>query len=111
MKDMLLETRLDDEQWELSGLVKKSADSLLRVVDDILDFSKMEAGKMEIETVPFKIDEIISEVVQTLSFYSNVKGLKISQSVDTAIPEQLMGEPLRVHNERQCIISGRAGGE
>lgn len=102
MNNMLLETPLDDEQRELSELVKKSADSLLRVVNDILDFSKMEAGKMEIETVPFKTDEIISEVVQILSFYTNVKGLKISQSVDTAIPELLMGDPVRI---RQLLLN------
>jgi len=96
MNDMLLETRLNDEQRELSELVKKSADSLLRVIDDILDFSKMEAGKMDIENVPFKVGEILSDVVQTLSFYSNVKGLKITQSVDEAIPQKLVGDPVRI---------------
>lgn len=96
MNDMLLETRLDNEQRELSELVKKSADSLLRVVDDILDFSKMEAGKMSIENVPFSVEEILTEVVQTLSFYSRVKGLEITQSVDKSIPDKLVGDPVRV---------------
>lgn len=102
MNDMLLETALDDEQRELSELVKKSADSLLRVVNDILDFSKMEAGKMDIEIVPFQLKEVISDVVQTLTFYSHVKGLTITHSIDKDIPQPLVGDPTRL---RQLLLN------
>ncbi len=77
MNSLLLETELDAKQRKLSEMVKKSADSLLRVVNDILDFSKIEAGKMDIEIVPFNIQEIVSDVIQTISFNAKKKALKI----------------------------------
>lgn len=102
MNEMLLETDLNQEQRELSELVQKSADSLLRVVNDILDFSKIEAGKMDIESVPFKPGKLLDEVVQTLSFYTDSKGIKITKSVDESIPEVLMGDPTRL---RQLLLN------
>lgn len=102
MNEMLLETDLNQEQRELSELVQKSADSLLRVVNDILDFSKIEAGKMDIESVPFKPGKLLNEVVQTLSFYTDSKGIKITKSVDKSIPEVLMGDPTRL---RQLLLN------
>ncbi|WP_158551501.1 response regulator [Rhodohalobacter sp. SW132] len=102
MNDLLLETALDTQQRELSELVKKSADSLLRVVNDILDFSKMEAGKMELESVPFNISEVIHDVIQTLNFYSRAKGILISQHVDDSVPDTLIGDPTRI---RQLLLN------
>lgn len=96
MNSLLLETELDAKQRKLSEMVKKSADSLLRVVNDILDFSKIEAGKMDIEIVPFKTKEIVTEVVQTISFHSKVKGLKIEYLIDDNVPESFMGDPTRL---------------
>lgn len=96
MNSLLLETELDPKQRKLSEMVKKSADSLLRVVNDILDFSKIEAGKMDIEVVPFEIEEVVTEVVQTITFYSKVKGLKIEYIIDDDVPQSLMGDPTRL---------------
>lgn len=102
MNDLLLETNLTDEQLELSTMVKKSAKSLLRVINDILDLSKIEAGKMKLEEVPFSIRECTHEVVQILSFSSNDKGLTINKTVDDSIPEYLVGDPVRV---RQILMN------
>lgn len=102
MNDLLLETNLTDEQKELSGMVKKSAKSLLRVINDILDFSKIEAGKMEIEAVPFRIREFLTEITQIISFSTNDKGLSIDSSVDKNIPEFLLGDPTRI---RQILMN------
>lgn len=96
MNSLLLETELDAKQRKLSEMVKKSADSLLRVVNDILDFSKIEAGKMDIEIVPFKTEEVISEVIQTISFNAKKKALTIDYEIDDAIPKTLMGDPTRL---------------
>jgi len=96
MNSLLLETELDPKQRKLSEMVKKSADSLLRVVNDILDFSKIEAGKMDIEIVPFETEEIVSDVVHTISFTSRVKGLKIEYTIDSDIPQSLLGDPTRL---------------
>ncbi len=96
MNSLLLETELNAKQRKLSEMVKKSADSLLRVVNDILDFSKIEAGKMDLEIVPFKPEEIVSEVVQTISFYSRVKRIDIEYDIDKDVPESLLGDPTRL---------------
>lgn len=96
MNSLLLETELDGKQRKLSEMVKKSADSLLRVVNDILDFSKMEAGKMDIEIVSFKTEEIVSEVIQTISFQSKAKGLTIDYSIENEVPDSLLGDPTRL---------------
>ena len=96
MNSLLLETELDAKQRKLSEMVKKSADSLLRVVNDILDFSKIEAGKMDIEIVPFQVEEIISDVVQNISFNAKKKALNISYEVGDGVPEKLMGDPTRL---------------
>lgn len=102
MNDLLLETELTDEQRELSTMVKKSAKSLLRVINDILDLSKIEAGKMRLEEVPFNVRDSIYEIVQILSFSSNDKGLKIKKTVDNSIPEHLIGDPVRI---RQVLMN------
>jgi signal transduction histidine kinase len=96
MNSLLLDTKLDAKQRKLSEMVKKSADSLLRVINDILDFSKMEAGKMDIEIVPFKAEEIVSEVIQTISFKAKKKALTIDYLIDSDIPQTLMGDPTRL---------------
>lgn len=96
MNSLLLETDLDAKQQKLSEMVKKSADSLLRVVNDILDFSKIEAGKMDIEIVPFNIKEIVSDVIQTISFNAKKKALKIDFLIDSDLPQTLMGDPTRL---------------
>ncbi len=102
MNDLLLETELSPEQRELSTMVKKSAKSLLRVINDILDLSKIEAGKMRLEEVPFGIRESTKEIVQILSFSSNDKGLSMTTSIDESIPENLMGDPVRI---RQILMN------
>lgn len=102
MNDLLLETNLTEEQKELSGMVKKSAKSLLRIINDILDFSKIEAGKMEIEKVPFRIKEFLQEIVQIISFSTNDKGLLIECKIDDDVPEIVIGDPTRV---RQILMN------
>lgn len=102
MNDLLLETDLSSEQRELSTMVKKSAKSLLRVINDILDLSKIEAGKMRLEEVPFDIRKSTKEIVQILSFTSNDKGLTMKTSIDDSIPEYLMGDPVRI---RQVLMN------
>jgi len=96
MNSLLLETELDVKQRKLSEMVKKSADSLLRVVNDILDFSKIEAGKMDIEVVPFNAKEIVSDVIQTISFNAQKKAIEIDHKIDDDVPATLMGDPTRL---------------
>lgn len=102
MNDLLLETELDNEQRELSKLVKSSANALLKVINDILDFSKIEAGKMDIENVPFNVRTLIKEVVQIIEFSANDKDISIQFSVSRDLPGELYGDPTRI---RQILIN------
>jgi signal transduction histidine kinase len=102
MNDLLLETDLNEEQRELSRMVKRSAESLLRVINDILDFSKIEAGKMEIENIPFRMKDVVKEVVEIITFSTDEKGLTIEYSIDDDVPEKLLGDPTRL---RQILLN------
>jgi len=93
---------LDEEQEYLSTMVKRSARSLLQIINDILDFTKIEAGKMEIETIPFRVDEVVKEVVEIITHSSEEKGLYIHSSVDDDIPEVLLGDSTRL---RQILLN------
>jgi len=96
MNDLLLETDLNDEQHELSLMMKRSAESLLHVINDILDFSKIEAGKMKVERIPFKVADVINDVMGVISHSSREKGLKIKKTLDDNIPAELLGDPNRL---------------
>lgn len=102
MNDLLQETKLDEEQKELSGLIKQSAESLLRIINDILDFSKIEAKKMDIEEIPFDLKETFKGVFKILSISAKEKGLDISYSLDKNIPTHLIGDPTRI---RQILLN------
>ncbi|PAU95562.1 hybrid sensor histidine kinase/response regulator [Aliifodinibius salipaludis] len=102
MTDLLLETDLSEEQKELSRMAKRSGESLLRVINDILNFSKVEAGKMEIEYIPFNIRNLVKEVVEMISLSSDEKGLSIKYSIDDNIPNRMSGDPTRL---RQVLLN------
>lgn len=104
MNDLLLETELTEEQRELSKMVKNSAKSLLRIINEILDFSKMEAGKMGLERIPLSIQEIVKGVTKifSVSEKNKEKELRINYTLDERIPEQLVGDPTRI---RQILFN------
>ena len=102
LSDLLLETQLNDEQKELSQLIKSSAKSLLKVINDILDFSKIEAGKMDFENVPFNFHTLLKEVATIIEFSTNDKNISIHSSVDSALPEKVYGDPTRI---KQILIN------
>lgn len=102
MNDLLLETDLTQEQYELSQLVKSSAEALLKVINDILDFSKIEAGRLDIENLPFHLPALLKEVSQIITFSANNNDLAIKWSMDRNIPEHLIGDPTRL---RQILIN------
>ena len=102
LNDLLLETKLNDEQKELSQLIKSSAKSLLKVINDILDFSKIEAGKMDFENVPFNFHTLLKEVATIIEFSTNDKNISIHSSVDSTLPEKVYGDPTRI---KQILIN------
>ena len=102
MTDMALETDLDARQREYLETVKASASSLLRVLDDILDFSKVEAGKLELVAVDFDLQACLSEVLGVMVFGARQKGLTLESDVAPEIPAWLNGDDARL---RQILIN------
>jgi len=96
VSELLMDTELTDEQRELTGMVKRSAETLLHLINDILDFSKMEAGKLTFEVVPFRLREIFKDVHQMISFISSEKGLQFNYKIDDRLPDELVGDPTRI---------------
>jgi signal transduction histidine kinase len=96
MAGLLLDTELDDEQVRCAEIVKGSADSLLELINDILDYSKIEAGKMELETIDFDLWEVIDDFAKTLAFRVHEKGLEFTCGVTPRTPHRLRGDPARL---------------
>ena len=102
MIEVLEHTDLDDAQRKLVGTVRASATALLRIINDILDLSKLEADKLEIEDVPISLVQIISGVEDTLAGEARARGLSWTVTVDPAIPHWLRGDPVRL---RQILLN------
>lgn len=102
MTDITLSTGLSPEQREYLELVKFSADSLLGIVNDILDFSKIEARKLTLDRTPFKLRELVTELVRSLSLRARQKDLSLICELAEDVPEAVVGDPLRL---RQVLLN------
>jgi signal transduction histidine kinase/ligand-binding sensor domain-containing protein/CheY-like chemotaxis protein len=102
MTELLLDTPLTSEQSEYAGMVKSSAESLLSIINDILDISKLEAGKMVLENVEFRLRAALQTTFSTLAWRCRQKGLEFDCWVEPEIPETLVGDPLRL---QQVLIN------
>ncbi|KAB2914367.1 MAG: response regulator [Bacteroidetes bacterium] len=98
----LLQSKLTKEQKEQLQIVKKSSDHLLRIINDILDYSKIQSGKLGFESVGFKPAELLHESALLMQPAATDKGLKIQTSVSDAVPEICIGDPVRL---RQIILN------
>jgi two-component system, sensor histidine kinase and response regulator len=102
MTDVLMTTGMTAEQTEYLNMVKNSSDALLQVINDILDFSKIEAGKLELDPVRFKLREITQDSLKSFSIRTAQKGLELACHVDTNVPDDLFGDPVRL---RQVVLN------
>ncbi|CAO3399850.1 response regulator [Azospirillum palustre] len=102
MLGLLERTELDDHQRDTVGTMRESANALLRIIDDILDFSKIEAGKMDLERVALSVPALVEGVAETLAPAAGAKGLALLTYVDPAIPQALLGDPVRL---RQILFN------
>ncbi len=102
MTNLALDTPLNAEQRDYLGTVKSSADALLQIINDILDLSKIEAGKLNIETIAFNLRDSLEQTVRVLAVRAHEKQLELIWSVDAAVPDALIGDPLRI---RQIILN------
>jgi signal transduction histidine kinase/DNA-binding LacI/PurR family transcriptional regulator/CheY-like chemotaxis protein len=94
--DLCLQTKLLPEQAHHLNQARNSSKALLGIVNDILDFSRIEAQKIELEHVPFGLDDVLDQVVATCSSAANNKGLCLIVDVDVDVPKWLNGDSLRL---------------
>jgi signal transduction histidine kinase/CheY-like chemotaxis protein len=102
MTTLALDTELTAEQRDWLDTVQTAGKSLLGILNDILDLSKIDAGKLEIETVPFSLRSLMDEACRTLSFQATQKGLRLRCITDHATPDGWMGDPGRL---RQVLLN------
>jgi signal transduction histidine kinase/ligand-binding sensor domain-containing protein len=102
MTALALETQLDGEQREYLETAQQSATSLLSLLNEILDFSKIDAGRLELESVPFSPAECVRDAVKTLAGTVHQKGLQIHASIARDVPENMLGDPTRL---RQVLLN------
>ena len=95
MLDILLNSNLDPTQRRQATVARDSGNALLRVLNDILDYSKLEAGRVEIETTAFDVRDLTEGIVMLLSARGREKGLAVTCRVDLSVPDLLVGDPVR----------------
>ncbi|MBH1941117.1 PAS domain S-box protein [Mobilitalea sibirica] len=96
MVDLTLLTEVTDEQRENLNIAKSCATSLMKIISDILDFSKMEAGKLLIDNINFDMKELVDEIIRTHAPYAEKKSLDFNYSFSSNLPKYLIGDPNRI---------------
>ncbi len=96
LSHLALKTQLSSKQRDYVSKIHNAGTSLLTVINDILDFSKIEAGRLDIETVSFTLDQVVQQVAVVTAEKAHDKGLEFLVDVPLAIPQNLMGDPLRL---------------
>jgi two-component system sensor histidine kinase/response regulator len=102
MIEMLLGTKLSEEQQHYTLLMKNSSEALLNVINDILDYSKIEAGKLDIEEIDFTLGKILEEISDIIAISVFKKGLSFACILNSDVPVRLMGDPVRL---RQIMMN------
>jgi signal transduction histidine kinase/CheY-like chemotaxis protein len=102
MTALALDTPLTGEQREYLEIVRGSADALLRIINDVLDVSKIDAGKLEIDAVAFDVRQVAAEMVKPFALAARQKGLSLALRVDDAVPVRAIGDPVRL---RQVLLN------
>lgn len=100
--DMLLESQLSNDQREFLSIVHESAESLLSILNDVQDYSRIEAGTLNIDQVEFELRERLGNAVKTLANQAHTKGLELVFHVDSEVPDFLIGDSNRL---RQVLLN------
>ncbi len=102
MTDLLLDTQLTPEQRDLTETIRTSSNALLAIVNGILDLSKIEAGKLTLETQPFNLRECVEDALGLLAANATEKGLDLISHLEDDVPEWVVGDAARV---RQILVN------
>jgi signal transduction histidine kinase/DNA-binding response OmpR family regulator/HPt (histidine-containing phosphotransfer) domain-containing protein len=102
MTGLLLDTALDEEQRHYAETVQSSASALMRLLNDILDLSKIEAGKLEMEMLDFNVRPLLEDIVSGMALQAHAKRLELICDISPAVPVLLRGDPGRL---RQVLLN------
>ncbi|MGD2089265.1 MAG: ATP-binding protein [Candidatus Aminicenantes bacterium] len=102
MVDLILTTNLDAQQRDYLEAVKRSGDSLMDIINGVLDLSKIEAGKLALDCAPFDLAGVIEEAVETFTVSANNKGIELTGKIEARVPPRLRGDASRL---RQVMIN------
>ncbi len=102
MTELLLESTLQAEQKEYVSVIQSSSEGLLNLINDILDISKIEAGKMELENIEFELADVVESAVEIFGVRAQGKGLELLCFLEPSIPRQVVGDPTRL---RQVLVN------
>lgn len=102
MTGLLLDTQLNPRQLEYVEIIRNSGDALLTIVNDILDLSKIEAGKMELETQPFDLDRCVADALDLFAPQASAKSLHLAYQIEPQTPRFPIGDATRT---RQILVN------
>ena len=102
MTEVALSTKLDDSQRRIMEIIGRESFSLLRQINDVLDFTKIEAGKLELEQIDFDLRTLMEEVGESFIFQTTEKGVELNVFIDPGVPGTLIGDPVRL---RQVLLN------
>ncbi|WP_247894559.1 response regulator [Azospirillum sp. B510] len=102
MTELLFDTPLTEEQRQFAQAIRSSSNALLTIINDILDISKLEAGRVTIETLPFDPADLVEGVVELLTPRAHEKGIEIGFYIDPPLRRTLLGDPTRI---RQILVN------
>lgn len=105
MADVLSLTDLDDDQRKIVDIIMRSGNNLLHIINDILDLSKIEAGKLELEKAPVSVRELVTEVREMMEFTASSNDIKLNCTLDPNIPETVLGDALRFKQVLLNLVS------
>jgi CheY-like chemotaxis protein/HPt (histidine-containing phosphotransfer) domain-containing protein/anti-sigma regulatory factor (Ser/Thr protein kinase) len=105
MTTLLLDTDLDRRQREYANVIRSSADALLLVINDLLDYSKIEAGKLELERIEMDLRAHVEEVAATQAAAAAAKKLELVVDVGADLPERVLGDPGRIRQALANLVS------
>ncbi len=102
MSDLIDEAALTQDQRQYLDILRNASDSLLSLINNILDISKIEAGKVELETIPFNLEEMVSRVSELTAVRARAKGVEVSCKLEADVPVFLEGDATRL---RQVLLN------
>lgn len=102
MSELMMDTALTPEQSEFASIIRSSSNHLLTIINEILDFSEIESGHLELETVRFSPRECAEQAIDLVSGRASEKGLELVLELDDNVPEEVMGDNVRL---RQILVN------